>query len=155
VIDASGPGGGILQEIMKRERIVPIVPITVTSHGGSRNKFTVLKTDLVETFLDLISGGRVRIADGISARDLFFEELRSYRSRQSPQGRTTTYYSSGGGRDDILDAAMLACYAGAQNWAPLFKPTVGIYGRVSRRWISGNRCGVERNSDFPLDEESY
>lgn len=132
-----------------------MVPITITSHGSSRNKYMVLKADLVESFLNLISAGRVKIAEGIPHRDLFFEELRGYRSKQSPQGRTTTYYSAGSGHDDILDSVMLACYAGAQGWAPLYRSTVGVYGRVSRRWISGNRGYLERNLDPPLDEESY
>jgi len=161
VTDASGAGGEILLEIMRRQRIVPIIPLTIVSHG-SKNKFTVSKTMLVENFLNLISADRVKIADGIPHCDLLFGEMRIYRFRPSPQGRTTTYYSAGSGHDDILDSLMIATYAGAQNWTPLYRPTVGAYGRVSRRWISGNRGGLrgdlncslyaERDSDYVESE---
>jgi len=145
IVDGSGQGGQILVEIMRREQIVPVIPLVITSHGSSRHKYTVLKADLVENFLDLVLAGRVKIVADIPARDLLFEELRSYRSKNSPQGRTVTYSPAGGGHDDILDSVMLATYAGVQGWAPLYRHTAGTYGRVSRRWISGNRGYLERN----------
>ena len=131
---------------MKRERIVPIIPLTITSHRSSKNKFTVPKADLVENLLNLISAGRLKIAEDIPNRDLLFEELRGYRSRQSPQGRTVSYSPAGSGHDDLLDALMLSCYAGDKNWTPLFQRAApGLYGTVDRRPISRSRWELEGN----------
>lgn len=146
VVDASGAGGGMAVEILERQRISPIIPLAITSRGSTKNKFTVLKADLVEIFRDLISENRLRISEGLPNSKLILDELKSYRARESPQGRSVTYRPAGSSTDDLLDSLMLACYASEQNWIPLFaRSAPGLHGTTRRRPISGNRGDVSEN----------
>lgn len=139
VLDRSGSGGDLVLEIMGRKRLAPVIPLTVISTGSARKRLTVPKEELVENLKDLIADERLRVPKRLANVDLFFEELRSYRSESSPKGKTISYRPYGNETDDFLDALGLIAYAAERGW-------VQYRCQESRRPISGNRPSSGRES---------
>jgi len=98
---------------------------------------------LIENLQDFISEGRLKISHNLRGADLLLEELRGYRSKSSPQGRTITFRPTGrDGKDDLVDSLALICWAIFKRWKLLWaRKAEGLYENSlpTRRPISRNR----------------
>lgn len=156
LLDGSGSGGELGAQLIHEKRIKPVIQITIISTGkGSTSKRTVPKKDLIENLQDFISEGRLKIPSRLKDGNLLLDELRGYRSKPSPQGRTITFRPTGrDGKDDLLDGLSLICWAVFKRWNPLYaRKAEGLYedSLQTRRPISRNR----RMTDSNLEKSLY
>jgi hypothetical protein len=155
IFDGSGLGGEQAAQLMHEKRIKPVIQLKVISTGkGSTSKGTVPKKDLIENLQDFISEGRLKIPSRLKDANLLLDELRGYRRKPSPQGRTITFRPTGrDGKDDLLDGLSLICWAVFKRWKPLYaRQAEGLYedSLPTRRPISRNRRMIGSNLERSL-----
>jgi hypothetical protein len=148
LIDASGGGGEFALEVMREKGIKPIIPIVILSTGKSKSTNRVPKEQLTRNLVDFISDGRLKISPKLRDSDLLLSELRGYRARVSPKGRTTTYKPYSQGTDDLIDCLAMCAWAAVKRWQPIWAQRAeGLYdfSPVTRRPLSKNRSGSLSN----------
>ena len=160
-VDASGSGAEYALEEMHKRGMKPIIPIVILSTGKSKSRFRVLKEKLIENLIDFISEGRLRISPNLSGSDILFSELRGYRAKLSPRGKTTAYKPYSQGTDDLIDCLAMCTWAAVKRWQPMWAQQVkGLYEHspVTRRPLSRNRMETDSNlsrSLYALNNPDY
>jgi hypothetical protein len=160
VMDRSGSGGDLCLEIMQEQRMAPIIALNITSRGKSKKK-SVLKQDLIENLVSMITDNRLRVPSGLTNEKILFDEFASYHAEPSPKAQSITYRSHGDATDDLLDALALIAYAAEKRWEPRWtREPIGLTSESQkrRRPTSGNRGDYSSNlsrSTYALTYRDY
>jgi len=114
VVDQTGVGRAVVDMFIAAG--VKPIPITIT--GGTTvsfnvNEYHVPKRDLIVTLQVTFQDGRLKIAKGLTLRDIFKQELKDFRIKIN---LATAHDSYGawreGQHDDIVLSVALACWLG-------------------------------------------
>jgi hypothetical protein len=161
LVDASGSGAEYALEEMHQIGMKPIIPLVILSTGKSKSRLRVPKEQLTRNLVDFISYSRLKISPNLRDSGLLFSELRGYRARVSPRGRTITYKPYSQATDDLIDSLGMCAWAAVKRWQPMWAQRAeGLYdfSSVTRRPLSKNRSGSLSNlskSLYALNNPHY
>jgi hypothetical protein len=113
VVDATGVGTPVVDQLRKEQLGCDIVPVTITagSHPTqTRDGWFVPKRDLVTGLQVMYEGGRLRMARGMKLTATLMEELAGMESRTSETGKERYSAWREGARDDLVLAVALAVW---------------------------------------------
>ena len=123
VVDMGGPGRPVVDLLRQQAEIrrvnTRIRPVSIVAsnasmrmHKEARGSYwTVPKVDLVTAAAVLMQGGNLVTPNKADPMiKLLIKEMRSFRMRQSPSGRTNQFEARQGEHDDVVLAFSLACW---------------------------------------------
>lgn len=119
VFDATGVGRAVKDMLWQafsdgRMGALPPVPRTITGEGQRSQGGTITKRDLMSVLQVALQQGRLKIAQDLPLREVFEQELRSFRLKISAAGRDTYEFQrrEGAGHGDLTIAVALAASQG-------------------------------------------
>ena len=110
-MDFTGVGRPMF-DIMRREGIPRLVPITITFQGGGANAAggrSVAKLELVSRLQALMHTGALRMPDSLPLARTFRRELQEFRVSYTPVGNAT-FGAREGAHDDLVLSVALAVW---------------------------------------------
>lgn len=113
IVDATGVGTPVVEQLERRKMGVPIRAVTIT--GGNvvsrdGNRYSVPKRDLVSTTAILLQGRQLRIAASLAFADTLQKELLNFKLKVTAAGNDTYEAWREGDHDDLVLAVALACW---------------------------------------------